>query len=134
MDITISHGIYNGSIPEFNLYRGVIASLFGIVEKPEYLYLPELDKTDWSYINQCTDYFGYWKKTPVDPIWYLIAHTDNTGYIQAKHCAPLLESLSKIKIDTNSGFGGSIPNIHKSFIKGLKLAIAANEDVIIKQS
>lgn len=134
MFISISHGILEkGSRAIFNYYRGALATTCGLVERPDHLYIPDCDKNDWKYISSVTDYFGYWKEAPIDPIWYLIAHSDNSGYFTAEQALLLAARLTELQVQLKDSFGTDIPKINKIFITGFKEAANKNEKVTIKQ-
>lgn len=131
MNICISHGVISsGSKISFSIYRGIIAVAAGITEKPEDLYNPWLDKTDWKTISQYTDFFGYWKIEPKDPIWYLLAHSDSAGSIRPEHAIALANRLKDLlpKLPEKS----IAIKISKLFIKGLKAAAKNNEELTIE--
>lgn len=130
MYISISHGVLsNGTKISFNRYRGLIASIIGITEKEEDLYNPWLDPTDWKTISQYTDYFGYWKEAPKDPIWYLLALSDTYGVIKPEYGLLLANRLTEI-LPLFPEKSDSI-KITKLFIKGLKAAAKKNEELTI---
>lgn len=134
MGLTISHGILeNDSLVYFNLYRGIIATLSEVVEKPEYLYLNNYDPTNWKQINSLTDYFGYWKTEPKDPVWFLLAHSDTAGFIKSEHAKLLSERLANFTDSIKEMYPPDLLKMHKTFIKGLSLAAKNNEEVIFKQ-
>lgn len=129
MQIKISHSIWNGTSIAFSFWRRDIAVAAGIVAEPMDLYSKN-DKIPWKEINKLTDYTGYWKAHPGDPIWFILAHDHSTGYITANHAGELAMRLETL-LDKLPG-KESYPNqqtVTKKIIKGLKDAATKKEEV-----
>lgn len=114
----------------FSFWRKEIALAAELIQDKTILYSDE-DKIDWKYLEKQTDFLGYWKEHPGDPIWYLIAHSDTSGIItwqQAKELAPRLKELVPKLPGT-----GKFPNyqfITKKTITLFNKAVKNEEDII----
>jgi hypothetical protein len=94
--------------------------------------IPDLE-AHWDKLNDPT------YLQPQRPLMVLLNHSDCDGIIESKDCGPLADDLESIlgKIDDQawSDYGGAPPwvardaQLAQQFIKGLRAAAAAGEDV-----
>jgi hypothetical protein len=96
---------------------------------------------DWGGIESVIghDLFGRWPRIPVrhdgtpDPLIVLLAHSDCEGQIQSEFCGPLADRLEELLPllgdEDGGGHVGSYAAKTETFIRGLRAAAEAGEDV-----
>jgi hypothetical protein len=118
-----------GTRVSFSLWRREIALAAGLIADKNNLYTVE-DKIKWDFFEKKTDFLGYWKEHPGDPIWFLIAHKDTEGIITWQQASELSKRLKSL-ISALPG-KESYPNFQvmtKKIISTLNKAAKAQEDI-----
>lgn len=129
MSIKISSEVYDGSGTFFSMWRKEIAVAAELIEDKDELYSSS-GKINWDYLAKQTDFLGYWKTHPGDPVWFIIAHNDSDGILTHEHAAELSKRLKDL-VPKLSG-KDKYPNWQtqtKNIIKGLNKAVKAKEDI-----
>jgi hypothetical protein len=140
MGLWASHDCWSGAYSAFLRWRQELARTAGYtIKEPSaedraagYHGGPYLD-IDWD-IFEDKNYQGEWDSPPGDdPLLFLIVHSDCDGVIhpaQGVHIARRLEQLLPL-LDESAAGGhiGSMRDTTERFMKGLRAAAAAGEDV-----
>jgi hypothetical protein len=83
---------------------------------------------DWGHITDA-NLNGVWDSVPSDPLIYLIAHQDCEGVIAPAQAATLADRLEQLlPLLKDEGYDRTKERT-QAFIDGLRLAVAANENV-----
>jgi hypothetical protein len=142
MGLDTSHDCWHGAYSAFQRWRDTLAVAAGYKireataeELAEGCYFPAVD-IDWSQFEP-QHYEGEWGTFVPgdDPLLFLIVHSDYSGVIhpaQGIHIARRLEQLLPLLDDTEA-IGHIRPSMRaktRQFIKGLRSAADAGEDVI----
>lgn len=101
--LRVGKGVFYGTPTDFNLLRLSIG--VGAGYKPVRMHIKTEDGDeigikvpDIPYDGITLDnVYGEWETPPDDPILYLLAHSDETGQINAEHTAPLADRLEAVK-------------------------------------
>ena len=140
MGLWASHGCWDsGAYSAFMRWRHEVARAAGYKireatdeERAVGSFVPQVD-IDWDMF-EAKNYQGEWDSPPGDdPLLFLIVHSDCDGVIhpaQGVHIARRLEQLLPLLDESQSG--GHIRSMRErteQFIKGLRVAAAAGEDV-----
>lgn len=95
MSLIIASNTGDGSRIIFSLWRRELALAAEIITDKDHLYTPE-DKINWDYFAKQTDFLGYWKSHPGDPIWFILAHKDDEGLISFENLDELSKRLKEL--------------------------------------
>ena len=133
MGLDTTHEAWHGPYGVFNRWRDQLARTAGYeLAELEGNYGRETILIDWGHIVP-KNYEGEWDETPADPLIMLIAHSDCDGVIHPEHAGPLADRLEELLPMLPEGDGGghigSWRDKTRTFIDGLRAALAADEDV-----
>ena len=132
MGLDTTHEAWHGAYGAFTRWRDQLARTAGYeLAKLEGDYR-ETILIDWGHIAP-KNYEGEWDKTPADPLIVLVAHSDCDGVIHPEQAGPLADRLEELLPMLPEGDGGghigSWRDKTRTFIDGLRAAVAAGEDV-----
>jgi hypothetical protein len=115
MGLDTSHDCWHGPYSSFMSWRKAVAKAAGI---------PDL-RGHWAKLSDPT------YRQPQRPLMVLLNHSDCDGKIESKDCGPLADDLESIlsKLDDRAPYQWSDYALAQRFIKGLRAAAAAGEDV-----
>lgn len=140
MGLDTSHDAWHGSYGAFTRWRNAVAVAAGyeVMEGGVIRHsdgrsdlLHDTVLIDWGHV-QDKNYSGDWDEPPADPLIVLIAHSDCDGVIHPEHAGPLADRLAELlplMAEDQSGHIWSYRGVTEQFIKGLREAVAAGEDV-----
>jgi hypothetical protein len=126
MGLDTSHNCWSGPYSAFNRWRRAVAKAVGIdLERMNGFWNPERNK------GQKGDKPMEWDELPPRPLHILLNHSDCDGKIESKDCGAVADDLESIldKLDDRAPFQWSDYGAAQRFIKGLRAAAAAKEDV-----
>lgn len=133
MGLDTSHDCWHGAYSAFARWRTEIAKAAGYPAKTPDGYGYWSDEMEALYRANPRILKGRWgRKMPRDPILFLLCHSDCDGIIRAKHAPLLADALEALLPKLNGDWGGHIGLIREKteqFIRGLRKAAAAGEDV-----
>jgi hypothetical protein len=126
MGLDTTHDCWHGAYSAFHRWRAKICEVAGYGKLGDY----EGFRDDVSGDHGSKP----WPKG--DPLVVLLSHSDCDGEIGTKDCAPLADALEQLlpALDRAEGGGGHVDRggyagWTRQFIKGLRRAAAAGEDV-----
>lgn len=136
MGLDTTHDAWHGAYSAFTRWRDEIAKAAGyafLKSDGAHGFSRDVVAIDWGHIPERA-LMGDWSglDAPKDPLMYLIAHSDCEGEIRPEQAAPLADALEallpKLKGVPGGGhIGPSFTEKTKTFIAGLRRAVAANE-------
>lgn len=140
MGLDTSHGCWHGAYGAFTRWRHELARAAGYAvvqptadDKAAGIYYPYVD-LHWEAFKP-ENYDGEWPDGPPgdDPLLFLIVHSDCDGVIHPRHGVHLADRLEQLlpSLDERASGGHitSVRGVTQQFIKGLRAAAAADEDV-----
>ncbi len=141
MGLYVSHECWTGAYSAFSRWRDELARAAGYsfhapseAEKIEGFYRPYPD-IRWD-LFEAKNYQGEWDLSShpgIDPLLFLIVHSDCDGLIHPAQAAPLAGRLEEIlPLLDESKSGGHIQSMQgntQKFINGLREAVRLGEDV-----
>ena len=134
MGLETSHNCWHGAYSAFSRWRNKLAEVAGYSFSkkgdPPIYDVPDLD---WGHLPPRWAEGEWGSHVEKDPLVYLLAHSDCEGVIHPAQAKPLADRLDELlpKLPDDSG-GGHIWNwrqVTERFIKGLRAAVEAGEDV-----
>lgn len=134
MGLDTSHDCWHGAYSAFTRWRHEVAKAAGyavwsVTYDNGWKY--DTIMLDWGHITP-KQLMGEWEATPNDPLIVLFAHSDCEGSIYPDQARPLADALEAIMPKLSGDYGGHIGDISdktRTFIDGLRKAVAANEPV-----
>lgn len=130
MGLDVSHNCWSGPYSAFNRWRDKLAEVAGykFVHSNDGFPHDVVDLQWDSY--QTKNYYGDWDTEPDDALIYLIVHSDCEGVIHPEHAGPLADRLTKLLPYLSDTHLNSYLALTRRFIRGLRLAAAAGQDVV----
>jgi hypothetical protein len=136
MGLDTTHGCWHGSYTGFNCWRNELARAAGYkLREPDIAegIVSPLPDLHWDAFED-KNYQGEWDAPPGDdPLLFLLAHSDCDGVIHPEHgihLARRLEHLVPLLQAANEARDAEwMSEMTRRFIKGLREAAAAGEDV-----
>jgi hypothetical protein len=130
MGLDTTHECWHGAYSAFTRWRNELAKVAGYAIADINGHTTAL--IDWGHVTPA-QLMGEWESTPADPLIVLIAHSDCEGKIHPAQAAPLADRLEELNaLLPNEDAHGHIGNWRektRTFIDGLRSAVAANEPV-----
>lgn len=128
--LDLFEGNYKIESLNFHFYRTALAKAAGLIKSTESFYDKD-SPIDWKKVGTFTDFGGYWSEIPNDPIWYFLAHADDTGYIELEHLKAVVKRLKELgpKLSGKEIY----PNwqqVNKKFITNLNKIIKDEKELI----
>jgi hypothetical protein len=132
MGLDTSHNAWHGAYSAFSRWRNNLAVAAGYSLVRETEPFPRDDVAiDWERFS-AKNFAGEWDHVEDDALIYLIAHSDCDGVLHPAQAGPLADRLEGLLPKLDNEVQGHIHGMRhdtEQFIRGLRAAVAADEDV-----